>query len=303
MRSIYDLFRFKMNRTEAIKPNVFKSNGFKSNAGNAAADSSAAGQPQRVKPRVFAWLLPLVLLAGCSIEAKPEPPQPDAANSASGQDAVPRELTISKNTVNSSRDECKGTLDYLGALMLNDSYYFQNRTTEQIPPGLIGEKITEVGYTLSDDACQDYVMRNGDATLVPTGTPIYKMNGYRSSFRVIADGQIFEIDDNPQARTIGDLYDIEGKVLRISRESGNDGSPMWDFSTADTEAFIADMLSLNYVGFDEIYKNNPPENNIFLRIHLRDGTSMRITYGPKANTLTSGAYGTERMREIVLKRP
>lgn len=293
MRSIYDLFRFKKDRTEASK-----SEASKSNTGKAVAGSSAASQPRRVKPRVFAWLLPLALLAGCSTQS-----QTAATNSSSGQDAVPRELTISKNTVNSSRDECKGTLDYLGALMLNDSYYFQNRTTEQIPPGLIGEKITEVGYTLSDDACQDYVMRNGDATLVPTGTPIYKMNGYRSSFRVIADGQIFEINDNPQARTIGDLYDIEGKVLRISRESGNDGSPMWDFSAADTEAFIADMLSLNYVGFDEIYKNNPPENNIFLRIHLRDGTSMRITYGPKANTLTSGAYGTERMREIVLKRP
>ncbi|QDH22098.1 hypothetical protein [Saccharibacillus brassicae] len=298
MRSIYELVRSKKNRTEASK-----SEAFESNTGKAGADSSAAGQPQRVKPRVFAWLLPLALLAGCSIEAKPEPPQPTSANPASGQDAVPRELTISKNTVNSSRDECKGTLDYLGALMLNDSYYFQNRTTEQIPPGLIGEKITEVGYTLSDDACQDYVMRNGDATLVPTGTPIYKMHGYRSSFRVIAGGQIFEVNDNPQARTIGDLYDIEGKVLRISRESGNDGSHMWDFSAADTEAFIADMLSLNYVGFDEIYKNNPPENNIFLRIHLRDGTSMRITYGLNANTLTSGAYGTERMREIVLKRP
>ena len=222
---------------------------------------------------------------------------------SSGEHAVPRELTISKNTTNQNRDECKGTLDYLDSLMLNDIHYSNNESLDtrgkSFLPEMIGDQISEVAYTMSDDACSDFVMQSGDATLLPTGTPIYEMKGYKPDFRVIADGRIFEVSDNPDAKTIGDLYDIEGKVSKVSRVSGNDGSVMREFSTEDAEAFISDLLSLKYVGFKAIYTDNPPEYRISLRVDLKDGTHIQLGYWPKANAIVEGAYGTERMLEIV----
>ncbi|MEJ8306321.1 hypothetical protein [Saccharibacillus sacchari] len=220
-----------------------------------------------------------------------------------GEHAVPRELTIAKNTTNQNRDECKGTLDYLDGLMLNNIHYSNKESLDErgksLPAGLIGDRISEVSYTMSGDACSDFVMRSGDATLLPTGTPIYEMKGYKPDFRVIADGRIFEVSDNPDAKTIGDLYDIEGKVAKVSRVSGNDGSLMREFSPEDTQAFLSDLLSLEYVGFEAIYTNNPPEYRISLQLDLNDGTNIRLGYWPKANAIVEGAYGTERMLAIV----
>ena len=225
----------------------------------------------------------------------------------SAQGTVAREFTISKNAENKNRTECMPTVDYVDALMLNDIHYYNRQSYDErnrpLSPELIGDEIAEIAYTMSDDACTDFVMRSGDATFVPTGTPIYEMKDYDPDFRVVAEGRIFEVGDNPHAKTVGDLYDIEGKVSKISRVSGNDGSVMREFSKEDTEAFISDLLSSEYVGFDAIYKDNPPEYRISLRIDLNDGTNIRLGYWPKANAITEGAYGTERMLKIVQEQP
>ncbi|CAM4168900.1 hypothetical protein SAEN111111_12390 [Saccharibacillus endophyticus] len=225
----------------------------------------------------------------------------------SGQGTAARELTISKNAENKNRKECMPTIDYVDALMLNDIRYYNRQSYDErslpLSPELIGDEIAEVAYTMSDDACTDFVMRSGDATFVPAGTPIHEMKDYDPDFRVVAEGRIFEVGDNPHAKTIGDLYDIEGKVSKVNRVSGNDGSVMREFSPEDTEAFISDLLSLEYVGFDAIDKDNPPEYRISLRVDLKDGTNIRLGYWPKANAIMEGAYGTERMLEIVQKEP
>ncbi len=253
-------------------------------------------------------LLLISLLFGCT-SGKPETAVPSessasAKNAAPAKNAVPRELTIGKDTANKGRQECMGVLEYSDALMLGDVVYLNYRSMDdlvKLPPEAIGEQIDTVAYTMSDDACTDFVMQSRDATFLPAGTPIYKLKDYRTSFRVYAEGRIFQAAENPDAKTVGDLYDIEGKVKSLDRVSGNDGSLMWSYSPEDTDAFVSDLLKLKYVGFDEIYKNNPPEYTTSLRLQLKDGTSIGLAYWPKANALTTGAYGTERMLEIVKK--
>lgn len=219
------------------------------------------------------------------------------------EQAVPRALTIHKETTNQGRSECMSTIDYFDALKLGDIFYsgLRSEQPEKLPPEAIGEQIDTVAYTMSDDACEDFVMQSRDATFLPAGTPIYKLRDYDPSFRVYAEGRIFEVAENPNAETIGDLYDIEGKVKSLDRVSGKDGSFMRSYSPEDTEAFVSDLLKLKYVGFDAIYKNNPPEYRTSLRLVLKDGTSLHLAYWPKANAITAGAYGTERMLEIVQK--
>ncbi|OWR30872.1 hypothetical protein CDO73_09805 [Saccharibacillus sp. O23] len=258
-------------------------------------------------------LLLISLLSGCASGATEQaapPEKPASANNALASDktssskpAVPRELTINKDTTNRGRSECMPTIDYFDALKLGDIFYsgLRSEQHEKLPPEAIGEQIDTVAYAMSDDACEDFVMQSRDATFLPAGTPIYKLRDYDPSFRVYAEGRIFEVAENPQAETIGDLYDIEGKVKSLDRVSGNDGSFMWSYSPEDTEAFVSDLLKLKYVGFDAIFKNNPPEYKTSLRLQLKDGTSLRLAYWPKANALTTGAYGTERMLEIVQK--
>lgn len=261
----------------------------------------------------FLAVLPLFmllsLLSGCAF-GKPEtasPPegQVSSKNSTPAKKAVPRALTIGKDTTNQGRQECMGTLDYIDALMLGDILYFGYHSGEddkELPAEAIGEQLDTVAYTMSDDACKDFVMQSRDATFLPAGTPIYKLRDYDPSFRVYAEGRIFEVAENPNAKTIGDLYDIEGKVKSLDRVSGNDGSLMWSYDPEDTKAFVSDLLKLKYVGFDAIYTNNPPEYKTSLRLRLKDGTSLRLAYWPKANALTTGAYGTKRMLEIVQKK-
>ena len=237
-----------------------------------------------------------ILLFGCGVGDRPATPE---------ETQVPRELTIAKDKTNNDRDECKGSFDYVDVLMLGDVLYYNHESLDErgrsLPPDSVGDRIGEVLYTMYDDACQDFVMQSGDAAFVPTGTPIYRMKDYDPDFRIVAEGRIFEAGDNPNAKTIGDLYDIEGKVSKISRVNGNDGSVMSDFDPEDTEQFVSDMLSLKYVGFEAIFKDNSPEYKTSLRIFLQDGTSIDIGYMPKANALTQGAYGTERMLAIVRK--
>lgn len=285
---------------------------------------------RKKRPRANVFLLPLLLIfalllsacaSGASNTAVPQENNTSSESASSKETqtsndtktstqdespdkkAVPRALTIHKDTTNRGRSECMATIDYFDALKLGDIFYsgLRSEQYEKLPPEAIGEQIDTVAYTMSDDACEDFVMQSRDATFLPAGTPIYKLRDYDPSFRVYAEGRIFEVQENPNAKTIGDLYDIVGKVKSLDRVSGNDGSFMWSYSPEDTEAFVSDLLKLKYVGFDEIYKNNPPEYTTSLRLQLKDGTSLSLAYWPKANALTTGAYGTERMLEIVQK--
>ncbi|MET3503975.1 hypothetical protein [Halalkalibacter oceani] len=164
-----------------------------------------------------------------------------------------------------------------------------------------GEKLGEVSFQLADQACADHQIENGDAAFLPEGTEIFESVGYRPDFRLIAGGRLFQVHRNEAAETIKELYDIEGKVTKLSRESGNDGSQMYDYSEEETIAFIEDFLSLAYVGFDGIYSDIAYSNPVFLRLHLEDGSSFRISYWLDANAVNPGAYATDRMKSIIIE--
>jgi hypothetical protein len=155
---------------------------------------------------------------------------------------------------------------------------------------------------LADNACSNHKLRNGDAAFLPIGTEIYELAGYNTDFRVMANEKIYQVNENKNAETISDLYDIEGKVEKISLESTYDGSHISDFNPKQTEGFIEDFLSLEYVGFDKIYKEIKNDSNTFLRIHLNDGSSFRVSYWLEANALNPGSFGTEKMKGIVLEQ-
>ncbi|MCP1161086.1 hypothetical protein [Bacillus infantis] len=165
-----------------------------------------------------------------------------------------------------------------------------------------GKKIGEVTYTLADNACLGHKLKNGDAAFLPVGTEIYEIAGYRSDFRVLADNQVYQVSENNKAKILSDLLDIKGKVAKMSLESDYDGSHISDFTEKETTEFIGDFLSLEYVGFNKVFKKIKGDRRVFLRIHLKDGSSFGIGYWLDENVLNVGAVGTERMKEIVMDR-
>ncbi|MGZ9586588.1 hypothetical protein [Paenibacillus marinisediminis] len=198
---------------------------------------------------------------------------------------------------------CRAVIDWIDFLMINDIKYHQKYDgTKAITTEQLGNKVGEVAYMLDDHACTDYVSKNGDAAYLPVGTVIYELKGYKSEFRVVADNKIYEVAHNPNAKTVGELLDIEGKVAKVALESGNDGSPIGDFSEKASSEFVRELLPLSYVGYNAVYEKIKHESGVFLRVHLEDGTSFRMVYYPKANAFSAGAFGTERLNELIMEQ-
>lgn len=205
------------------------------------------------------------------------------------------ELVSEKTT-----EPCMAEIDWVDFLMINDIMYYQNYDgTKAVMAEQLGDKVGEVSYMLNDHACTGHVTKNGDAAYLPIGTVIYALKGYKSVFRVVADNKVYQVGENPNAATIGDLIDIEGKVEKVSLESSQDGSPIGNFSQEASSEFISELLPLPYVGYDAVYEKAIHEAGIFLRVHLQDGTSIRMVYYPKANGFTVGAFGTEKLKTLI----
>ncbi|MBD7908201.1 hypothetical protein [Sporosarcina gallistercoris] len=211
-------------------------------------------------------------------------------------------LSSGCSAVNVFRGCPDGIIEWADVVKLNDVKYAgdiegisEDHALEK------GSKVGEVNYMMADHACSNHKIRNGDATYLPVGTEVYEAVGYRSDFRVIAEDRVFQVRDNEAADTIGDLYDIEGKVIGIILESEIDNSYLAELNEEQIKSFVEDYLSLEYIGYDKVSDEIEGNNRVFLRIHLQDGSSFLESYWLDSNILTTGAYGTERMSMIIEK--
>ncbi|RUS45968.1 hypothetical protein [Cohnella sp. AR92] len=186
---------------------------------------------------------------------------------------------------------CGADIDWIDFVKLNDITYNQlSVNSDKADDSQLGKKIGEVRYTLNNHACTDHKSKNGDASYLAVGTPIYEAKGYAATFRVVADHKVYQANGNPHAKTVADLWDIRSRVDRVSLESGYDGSPIGDFKPEAASSLIDAVLELQYVGFEEVYPKIQHESGVFLRIHLKDGTSFRAVYYPKAQAFSAGFF-------------
>lgn len=201
-------------------------------------------------------------------------------------------------------------IDYIDALKWNDILYDYveetvSNTSQDASKVAKGREVGEIGYTLVNNACMGYKMKNGDATFLPIGTKVYEVEGYKPTFRLLAGDKLYQSNGNPEAATVSEVFDIEGRVSKISFESTDDGRHISYFTEEASKEFIEEYLSLKYVGFDEIYKKGKglgDKGRAFLRIHLDDGTSFRISYWTEENLISPGAVGTDRLKTITLQQ-
>lgn len=114
---------------------------------------------------------------------------------------------------------------------------------------------------MADDNCANYVMQDGDATLLQVGTELYEIQGYATSAWLIAGDTIFQAMENPAAETLDDLLDVAGKIVSVRFISGNDGKTILKDFTPEAEAGFAEAYpKLKNSGNESITSNR---NNHF----------------------------------------
>lgn len=211
------------------------------------------------------------------------------------------QVAETEQVLEKATEPCMAKIEWVDFLMINNIKFYQNYDgTKAVTEEQLGDQVGEVSYMLNDNACMDHVEKNGDAAFLPIGTVVYALEGYKSEFRVVANHKIYEVKENSNAATMGELLDIDGKVEKISLESAEDGSPIGDFSKEVSLEFVRELLTLPNVGFNAVYEKTKNQAGIFLRVHLQDGTSFRMVYYPKANGFTAGAFGTEKLKVLIM---
>lgn len=193
-----------------------------------------------------------------------------------------------------------GAIDWADVLMMNDIKYggdFIHRGED--PLSETGDRLGKVTYTLDGHACSNHKLRNGEASYVPVGTEVLAVEGYKPEFRVIADGRVFQVMDNPNAKTLGDLADIQGKVTGISIRSDEDDSALGELDPVQIASFLNEYLSLPYER--EVEETTPYKRNsrVILYFHLKDGSSYHTIYTLDENIIGNEAHGTESMKEMI----
>jgi hypothetical protein len=135
----------------------------------------------------------------------------------------------------------------------------------------------------------DLAILNGDAEGFEAGTPVYILDDYAPSFRLVVkqDSEIliFQAHLNPHATKAGDMMDIGGRVKRIS---------VHDPDKYKEIASITDQEQINkLVGLflEAPYSNevlmNPGTKAVTIRFYLADGTETGGFLW-----LDSGVYGS-----------
>jgi len=123
-----------------------------------------------------------------------------------------------------------------------------------------------------------YQPKDGDAAFVPSGTPVYAVQGYAATFRLAAhhDGRLvlYEVSDNPRARTGRALLDIGGKVSTIAMTSTTDGRTVLGRIVEPTQVATLVNLVLDAPVDDQRHG----ELAGFVSFELRDGTATTQTY-------------------------
>lgn len=192
-------------------------------------------------------------------------------------------------------------IDYVDAIKWNDITYQHHY--DHNPPALqTGTQLGTTSYKLSGHACSDYVMRHSDATVLPVGTAVYEVQGYKPSFRIAAAGKLYEASSNPAAQTLADFYDMTGKTSGVSLHSSEDDRFIADLSEEAADQFIHHFLALPYLGRDAVYSASKLSGErIFLRIHLQDGTFVREVYWPEDKAFYSGAYATDALHQLIME--
>jgi hypothetical protein len=83
-------------------------------------------------------------------------------------------------------------IDWIDVVKLNDQKFETNYPRQEVAASAIGQKLGVVQFTLSEQVSNpNYQMRNGDATFLPKGTPVFSIKNEEGSVAAQLDGKYY----------------------------------------------------------------------------------------------------------------
>jgi hypothetical protein len=195
--------------------------------------------------------------------------------------------------------------DYVNFVKLNGITYTADRPVvgRMLGEGDLGPVQATVRCSLRDkmDPTRQEP-QDGDAAYLEAGSPLYRVDGYRPTFRLAArqDGRLvlFEADTNPRARVGRDLLDLEGKVRRMTINRRADGTT--ELGGISDPGQVAGMVGMLLGGPVDRPSQPADERPVWsLAFHLRDGTATVRAYDHAQRRVERGILVPRRFDELV----
>lgn len=157
----------------------------------------------------------------------------------------------------------------------------------------LGAQFATVLFRLSNNVDDpNYQTQDGYAAYLDPGTPIYRVQGYATTFRLAAyqGSQIvlFEADTNPHAKTGADMLDIRGRVLSIAVEDDSGTAAIPLATIADERQVTPLVTDLLAAPVDQTRQPSDSGPRYTLTFHLTDGTQVERIYLPSAHYVSRG---------------
>ncbi|MEK4229339.1 hypothetical protein [Solibacillus sp. FSL H8-0538] len=195
-------------------------------------------------------------------------------------------------------------IDWVDVLMIGEIQYehhYPDRADEAAPVVIeAGNEIGRVTYRMADRACSNHKMKNGDATFLTEGTPIFEVNGYPASLLVSANNKVYVATHNQNAESASDLYPFKNLVSNIYFQSLEDGSRIFTFPESAKEQFIDAWDELALEDREELINKGQLEGTrVFLAFELHNGVTFRQLYWADTNTFHTGVIGNKHLKDII----
>ena len=186
-----------------------------------------------------------------------------------------------------------GAVSWTDVLRVRDVTYARIESRPVVPRAKIGPQVGEVRCTMADVQHPGYELANGDATFLPTGTPIHALRGVHGAFRVVVlEGElpvVYQRDVVADASVGADVYPFPSTdVDRITFLSPRDGTTRTGGITDpdQTRAFVEGLMRAP-VDADAV-GTLPEGPRVFVALEFADQPPVTVVVYPEQGLTTDG---------------
>ena len=184
-------------------------------------------------------------------------------------------------------------IDWVQVFQVNGARYYISPENRDASPRL-GPEIARVQYNVRANVCDPYYrLKDGDATFLPEGTSIYRVDTYRPEQVLAAAGQVYEA--RPEGGVVGaDQLPFRDGVQRIAILSNFDASEEASIDEADLiDAVVTAALAAPVEG------ETAGDWDHFLEFEMEDGLRFRRSYNSLTGNMRDGVRLPEAAQEII----
>jgi hypothetical protein len=185
----------------------------------------------------------------------------------------------------------------LGGVTYEVADHGVGRAIDQRDLGPMFARITGNPPTSGD--CRSYRPGDGDAAFLASGSSVYRVTGYRPSFRLAASHhgrlRLYEAQEAASARVGADLLDLAGKVRYLSVNSGR--VELARIKERDRVAELVRLVLAAPVGSARARAENRFCAVVF---NMVDRTAVRRMFFPETGELMPGVFAPQEFSDAVV---